>query len=422
MSAALLLGLPFNKASTRSHKAPPKPDNERQELTDYPRRPFLTVYRGCMMVVTSIAILAVDFKVFPRRFAKVETWGTSLMDVGVGSFVFAAGLASFKAFPSEPIPASKTGEESRGVIGKVIRSVRQSLPLLILGGARLVSVKNLDYAEHVSEYGVHWNFFFTLAAIPLALLVLQPLIIAVPGLSHGYFGIFLAALYEIIRQTTSLETWILTAPRNDLISQNKEGIFSCIGYLAIFLLGIETGSIVLPRELPRNGLFFKIFRSAGLKLGRQSNRISLLASLAILTTTYSLFLVVFNTPSIFSWLCIPVSRRLANAPYVLWIGAYNTGQLLMFALVESLVFPSVYQASSAISERQAAIMATPEILDDYNSGGLLVFLFANLGTGLVNLSIDTLKVNNSQAVGILVTYMAMLTILARSTRGIKIKV
>ena len=50
-----------------------------------------------MLLVTAVCILGVDFPVFPRRFAKTETFGFGLMDIGVGSFIFASGLVSQEA-------------------------------------------------------------------------------------------------------------------------------------------------------------------------------------------------------------------------------------------------------------------------------------------------------------------------------------
>jgi phosphatidylinositol glycan class W len=56
--------------STSTEASPP---------TRFPPQPFLSVYRAQMMLMTIVAILAVDFPVFPREFGKCEDWGTSLV-------------------------------------------------------------------------------------------------------------------------------------------------------------------------------------------------------------------------------------------------------------------------------------------------------------------------------------------------------
>ncbi|KAK7317400.1 hypothetical protein RJT34_01584 [Clitoria ternatea] len=41
-------------------------------------RAYVTSYRVIVMIITILCILAVDFRIFPRRYAKTETYGTSL--------------------------------------------------------------------------------------------------------------------------------------------------------------------------------------------------------------------------------------------------------------------------------------------------------------------------------------------------------
>ena len=137
------------------------------------RRNFITMFRSSTMLTTCICILAVDFHVFPRRFAKVETFGTGIMDIGVGAFVFSNGLVSREARGLSVRP-----NKGSGTLNELAERGRAAVlsvgPCLVLGLGRLASVKATEYPEHVSEYGVHWNFFLSLAAVSLLTAAVRP--------------------------------------------------------------------------------------------------------------------------------------------------------------------------------------------------------------------------------------------------------
>ncbi|KAK7680315.1 hypothetical protein QCA50_016555 [Cerrena zonata] len=206
-------------------------------ITHIPLFPPLTTYRAHMLLLTAICILAVDFPVFPRSLAKCETFGVSIMDLGVGSFVFSQGVVSALPIIKNPIYLTAP------FLPKVSVTLRKCLPLLILGLLRTVSVKGTEYPEHETEYGTHWNFFITLGLLPLLQVLLHPFIVYLP---ISLLGVIVAISHQIALSSGGLASYVFNAPRSTLISANKEGLVSLIGYLAIHLLGLSTGTLVLP--------------------------------------------------------------------------------------------------------------------------------------------------------------------------------
>jgi len=392
----LLLALPaaFIFLTTRppAQKTLSRPPNK-NKTTEYspsllPVKPFVTHYRGSMMMITCVAILAVDFRVFPRRFGKVENWGTSLMDMGVGSFVFTSGVVSARS-------SLKANTEARPSLYKrLVVSIRHSIPLLVLGYIRLLSVRSVDYAVHVSEYGVHWNFFFTLGFLPPFSALCQTAFDLIP--SYAVLACLIGTAYEIVLDKTALTKFMLTAPRTDLLSKNREGIFSFIGYLAIFLAGQSLGSYTLPRQ--------RAFRKDAsiVEVIRQS----ILGKLVFSAIAWT---ALFYMSTNYYGLGLSVSRQLANFPYILWVSAFNTANIALCCAIETLCFPNLYKNATKEEEVRKSREATSTILFAFNRNGLTVFLVANLLTGLVNITLPTLHMGTAESMAILVGYIAVVT-------------
>ena len=268
------------------------------------RAGFVSSFRSGMMLSTCIAILAVDFTVFPRRFAKTETVGVSMMDLGVGSFVLASALVSRQT--RAPF-ARASGERAAGGSGGFADTLRGLAPLVALGVGKLLVHTAVNYQVHVSEYGVHWNFFFTLIAVALFAVALEGGVGASsaavaalrrppPGGGGGprggsssgaagggvgsallYLasGLALSAAHHAVlaappptwlvptaemrsvwvvggdggggRPGVTLGEYILFAgrPASSLFSQNREGIAGVGGFFALYVCGVGVGRLVL---------------------------------------------------------------------------------------------------------------------------------------------------------------------------------
>ncbi|XP_024986284.1 uncharacterized protein At4g17910 isoform X1 [Cynara cardunculus var. scolymus] len=317
-----------------------------QEEGVHSLRTYVSSYRVFMMLITCICILAVDFKIFPRRYAKTETYGTSLMDLGVGAFVLANSLVSHQA---------------RGISSMGLRSVLSSTsPLLILGFARLVFTTGVDYQVHVGEYGVHWNFFFTLAGVA----VLTSIINVSPKYC-GIVGSLVLIGYQVCLMS-GLNVYLLSAKRGtDIISQNKEGIYSIFGYWGLHLIGVWLGNTLLFEKNP------------DLRTNRWARK-----------RVWIMFLFFWCLTLILNSYVERPSRRMCNLTYVTMVLATNLEMLAIIML-------SDYIPGGKVSLLEQAI----------NRNLLAVFIVANLLTGLVNLSMDdTLFVLPGTALVILIGY------------------
>lgn len=316
---------------------------------------FVTNIRALTNFLTAIAILAVDFAIFPRRFKKHDEFGFSLMDVGVGLFIYCNGLVA---------------PEIRYKLPPFSSVIKNTIPLFVLGLARFVVTKEIDYKVQVSEYGVHWNFFMTLAVTK----VLCSLILTVIPAKYSLMtGVMLLIMHETFLQL-GLENYIFAdIPREDFISANREGIISCLGYTSLYFMSVTIGQIIDIRDKTKKDwtLFLKL----------------------LLLTLFTMA-VCYKTNELFG-----VSRRLTNSGYCIWI-------IFLGLLMTCIKYAAELCQNNLYARLKLhARFHVPFIFEAINYNGLSYFLVSNLLTGFVNIVFDTMKVPPNGSLVILSIYM-----------------
>lgn len=346
--------------------------------------PFVTLFRVFVNVKTAISILAVDFAVFPRRYAKTETYGTGVMDFGVGAFVFSNALVS---------PEARRKNVSGSKMNYVKKQLVSVWPLVVLGMGRLVSVKMSDYHEHVTEYGIHWNFFFTLAIVRV---VASVILVVLPASHSWIFAFLICGVYQLCLERTGLKDFIIhnNDRDKDFLHANKEGIFSVVGYVVIYLSGIQVGLYVMqPRSRVRDWLK---------------------ALFTLLLGSFVLYAALYTCQTLVE----PVSRRLANLPFCLWSVAQSlffisclgvADMVLLFSRTTSGCYfvPSSWRLQKKDSVADKERVERFCLVQAVSRNQLLFFILANIMTGLTNSLVETLSCSSSLSVCVLLLYMFM---------------
>lgn len=194
---------------------------------------FLSPFKSSMMITTITAIMAVDYPIiFERYLCKTEDDGWGLMDVGVSATMFCTGITNKLI--------SIHSETSRRLTFKqeFLKQLKYSSPILIAASVKYFLLKSIDYHQHVTEWGVHWNFFITIALLNIAQAFLSSSKFAF------VYAIGLMLINEFFSINSDRKTFMMYAPRKDFISANKEGVLSLIGYFALQLFGMGVGRII----------------------------------------------------------------------------------------------------------------------------------------------------------------------------------
>ena len=385
--------------------------------------PFLSNTRTYINLMSCISILAVDFtNLFPHRYGKTHSYGTGLMDVGVGMFIVAHGITS--RYARRDSPTLSGWSEYWKVIST---EVRGSFPLFFLGLARLAIVTLLHKDPPLYEYGTHWNFFFTIGCVRVLGALILPLLPQKISINSCVVASIICILYQYWLVKHGLREFILHAERGGIYSSNREGIYSCIGFTALYLFSVSLGAIIFSeRKTVMEWSVFSLFMVC----------LTLLA--------WGLLYITINHIE-------PISRRLTNMPYILWVIGMTLLALTFFLVYDIITIfissmrecmsdriPDTSRNSTSTTSQDITVQIERSFNEfqvanknyylssitqaiDYNHLGY--FLLGNILTGLVNILVDTERTEIRPALCYMIVYEFILSyfVLVLYRKKMKIK-
>lgn len=264
---------------------------------------------------------------------------------------------------------------------------------------RLVSVKVIGYQEHISEYGVHWNFFFTLATVR----ILSSFLIAFTSKSLCLFlSVCCIIFYQffLLHPDYNLTAILFNEDRHGFIMANKEGICSCFGYLSLYFAAVHLGSYLFKPRQPCIRAWLKVIM-----------KLFLMSAFSWLVTHFANIMIQ------------PISRRFANFAYVAWVMSMSYSLIAMsLSAIVFIIVCSHYRDIAPDLVPDKCLMQYEKSIDinavGYNpppptlclitavsQNQLFYFLLSNLCTGIVNVYFDTLQTPDAYAFLVISVYM-----------------
>ncbi|KAJ3508578.1 hypothetical protein NLJ89_g5678 [Agrocybe chaxingu] len=233
-----------------------------------------------------------------------------------------------------------------------LRSIMMKcLPIIAMGVVRVLLMKGAEYPEHVTEYGVHWNFFITLTLLPVLQVFLHPIF---QHVSISTAGTLVALVQQITLSKFGLKDYVLFAPQTSLISANSTLIlppspnFFSQRQKALLSNGSKE------RKRKDSNMSSSASKELDLSAPRQ------LGKTAVELCAYSI--VWWTALDVTRFIEIGekwsrgeggVSRQMVNLPYILWVVAFNTSFLLSYIVVLDIwIFSESKEKSTEAKHRQ----------------------------------------------------------------------